>query len=344
MPNSLPNAELANMPGLRSAMFDVMAASLRSKVATVEACVGKIGQAIICQDVGNSWRASVPKTKIPGSDEDSSIGYKAHRRTDDPEELAAIAKLNDAYKAVVNDICQLASIEQLGSQGIEADDFMIQYARQRAAGGDTVCILSKDFDILQAVQAKPSRIVIMQPMQSGQMRGFVHCDDKSNADSIFALSRLNVTLERFVGTAGKIDPVQVIVDKVFNGDASDDISPIMCRIKNGRRYKLTAKNLNAIRQLCKSEASFYDKETVLAMLSYAHEAVHKQPFESLPLEWQQFYVDKFKENRKLVICNPTELGEHVAAIEQAANEQLVGMQPCFDIPDSRVLSNIQITN
>lgn len=354
IPHDAPLTELASHTAINATIYDVMAQILRSKLGSIETNIAKISRCIICQDIGNSWRTTVPKTLIPGTEQASSIAYKGHRRTDDPEELAAIESLNACYKRSVNAICANSGIEQVQSYGIEADDFMIMLSRQYAEQGDVVIIICKDADILQALYTSESggRVLIMQPMKDGAAQFYVDHQTKADASSssIFDMSKMPMSLANVVNNANVVAPQYLLFDKIMNGDASDDISPIMSRTVNGRTYKLTRKQLDKITAMLSERndvgymtwEQFYDDEAIKAMLALAHQLVHKQEFAKLPAEWQQFYYDKFCENRKMVFCNKQELGDHYNAIWLAASEQLHGLTPTIAFPTYEVLAKLNL--
>jgi DNA polymerase-1 len=85
--------------------------------------------------------------------------YKAHRPPPPPELLPQFALIREATIA-----CNVPAIEQ---PGFEADDLLATYARQAAARGDIVTIVSSDKDLMQLVD---SNISLLDPIKNRPIR------------------------------------------------------------------------------------------------------------------------------------------------------------------------------
>lgn len=347
-----PKAELAKNAKFLAANYDVMATSLRSKLGSIETNIAKIDRCIVCKDVGDSWRTSIDKTVIPGTERASSLAYKGHRRTDDPEELAAIVQLNRIYDKCLEVICQNSGIETLAKPTYEADDFMIVLSKAYADQGDTVIIMAQDADITQAVYTSETggTVLIMQPQHSGGMNVVVdHATyEQANKVDIFNMSDTPIGLASMIKSAQVLAPQYMLLNKILNGDASDDITPVMSRTVNNRTYKLTSKQFDAITaHFAEHNAcgyftidNCYDDNDIRTILTLTHKFVHKSDFDDLPADWQQFYYDKFVENRKMVVVNRTELGDIYDNIINIAVEQLHGLTPTIAFPSWQVLQQL----
>jgi hypothetical protein len=164
------------------------------------------------------------------------------------------------------------------------------------------------------------------------------------------MSEFPTQIANIITNAQIVAPQYVLFDKVMNGDASDDISPIMSRVVNGRTYKLTRKQLDEIsgsfanRNSCGffTEENLYNKDDIMHMLAMAHMRVHKVEFSELTEEWQKFYYDKFVENRQMVCINQRELGGIYDTVLQSALEQLHGLKPVIAFPTWQVLQTFSI--
>jgi hypothetical protein len=349
-----PKSELAKNAKFLAANYDVMATSLRSKLGAIETNFAKIDRCIVCKDVGDSWRTKVEKTLIPGTEQASSIDYKGHRRTDDPDELAAIVQLNRIYDKCLNVICDNSGIECVYKPTYEADDFMIVLSKAYADQGDTVLIMAQDADITQAVYTSASggHVIVMQPQHDNTMRMVVDhaTHDSTSKVSIFSMSEWPIGLASAINNAQVLAPQYMLFMKILNGDASDDISPVMSRVHNGRTYKLTTKQFDAITAYFAEHnpegyfkiENLYDDNDIHTILCMVHQAVHKQNFEDLPADWQKFYYDKFVENRKMVVVNKAELGPIYNDVLKTAVSQLHGITPTIAFPSWQVLQQLGV--
>lgn len=350
-----PLSVLAEHPKAQQTIYDVLATSLRSKLGTFERNVARIDRCIICLDIGDSWRVNVDKTVIPDTEQASSIAYKGHRRSEDPDELAAIVKLNRLYDTCLKFICNNSGIELIGKKSLESDDFMIVLGQQYAKQGDAVFILSKDADITQAVcyYDNGGCVIIMQPTKEGNMHFVVdHATFNSVKDvSIFGMAKWPIGVANVISNAQVLAPQYMLLHKIMNGDASDDISPVMVRVSpGGRTFKLREADMQAIFDefVRKNPEGYfkiencYENEDILTILSIAHQRMFKTSFNELPDKWRKFYVDKFIENRKMVVVNKEELGEHYHEVFAAASEQLHGTTPTIAFPTWDILQQLNL--
>jgi hypothetical protein len=352
IPNDAPTEMLANHPSAMATIYDVLATSMRYKLGGIETNYGKIDRCVVCLDIGDSWRCNIPKTPIPDTNAPSSIAYKGHRRTDDPVELEAITKLNGVYKQCINYICRNSGIEQVGSYAIESDDFMVTLSKIYADQGDYVFIMSTDADITQAVYTSDAEgfVAVMQPKENSTMQLVVDVatKDLSRSKDIFHMTQMPLGLANALNAAVVVDPSVVVLNKILNGDGSDDISPVMVREVNGRHYKLNTKQFIAVLETLNSpEHKFttddlYLPETIRKILSMQHQFVHKAHFDTLPEKWQNFYIAKFIENRQMVLINKAELGEHYNEVINAAMQQLHGTTPVIAFPTWDILQKLDM--
>ena len=348
-----PLAELANNANAQAVIYDVLAASLRSKLSSIEHNFGKIDRCIVCLDVGDSWRTKVTKTVRPDTGEESSIAYKGHRRTDDPEELAAIVQLNKYYMTAIKFLTDNSSIELVGHNGIESDDYMVILGQTYAKQGNQVIVMSKDADITQAVVSYDNGgfVAIMQPQQHGGMTMVVDhgLRNKSTATDIFNMGQpMQPAMQQAIQTANIVAPQYLLLEKILNGDASDDISPVMLRVSNGRNYKLTAKNLATIFDAIAATNAegyvkyedLYDNDKIRLILEHMHRLLFKHELGDIDMSWQTFYYNKFVENRKMVCINKAELGKLYDTVLTTAVEQLRGITPTIAFPTWQVLQQL----
>jgi hypothetical protein len=208
--NDEPLTKLANHPGAMGAIYDTLATSLRSKLGHFEEHIATIDRCIVCLDIGDSWRTSIKKTLIPGTEQASSIDYKGHRRTTDAEELEAIVKLNGIYKKCIEFLCTNSGIELVGAHGIESDDFMVILSQQYAKQGNLVFVMSKDADITQAVCSTEAKgaTIIMQPCHNGEMHFVVDHEtyNRSACTSIFSMSEFPTQIANIITNAQIVAP------------------------------------------------------------------------------------------------------------------------------------------
>lgn len=353
----IPNAEdrqgniaLSNDSRAASTIYDVLAMTLRSKLKDIAAMFQQPAHVIICKDEGNSWRAGIPRTVLPGGEQASGVAYKAGRHEDDPANLAAMYKLNRMYEDAVDMVCRYSGFDVASSKSVEADDFMVVLSNYYANHGYNVVIVSEDADIMQAVHKFEGggHILIYRPRHADEP---LVCSPASlehlKQPTIFDNDLFDTALSKYTQKCKVVAPQYLLLNKIMLGDASDAISPVMQRCSGNRHYNLRSKDLDAIALACaaKHDMPYMPKESLwtdyMLILQMAHQALFKQSFDDLPQDWQTFYVNKYIENVQMV-CIDEHVMPSLWADLQAYGAQLTLHTINLEIPTTNILNRIGI--
>jgi hypothetical protein len=325
--------QLAKHPKVFETIYDAIGKMLSTKLRIATSVLGHVDSLQICLDDGTSWRASLSLPKTPGNG-DSGIVYKSHRHdVEDKELMNARWRLNQWYLEAVNTIAELNSFIVHGIQGVEADDIMTIKGKQLADQGDYVVTMSHDYDNTQSVYSNVFNGGCVINCYIGQYgnpdKWFI---DHPTQERLGSLSIFGNDFLKTLGpmganltTANVLAKQYMLFEKIMRGDVSDGISPLMIRVtqdKNGknREYALAPAAIPKIIEGIGGRKGrhfltyddLYDDAQIELFINDVHESVHKHILDvndEVQKEWFQFYIDKYKFNRKLICCNLVELGD-----------------------------------
>jgi len=332
--------------------YDVMVQTIRGRMRTLEQTLQAPMHILICLDKGNSWRANIPRTVIPGGEQASGLAYKAGRHSEDPASLAATYKLNRQYEDALEQIAAYSGIQLVSAPNIEADDFMVVMSNYYANHNYNVCIVSEDADITQAVHKfkDGGHVVVFRPRHDDQpfVLSPASTESLNQQRSIFDQPDTFEDALRRITNPKIVASQYLLFWKVLKGDASDAITPVMVRQSaGGRNMGLRQKDFDAITAMLAEkhqlpymprEALWEDIDDILAL---EHKLVHKQDFAELTKEWQDFYKAKYIENLQMVCIDEPIMPDLWKSIQNyAANLQLHTVN--YNIPTSDVLNRLGV--
>lgn len=344
--------ELVKKPALYRTMFDIFTSTLKTRLNSIQKVFGRIDECIICVDKGVSWRMNIPKTIIPGTENIESSGeYKGHRHLSDPAIIQANFEYNREYEKVLENVCKISNIETVAEKNIEADDFMVNLGVYLSRENNVI-ILTDDYDITQAVRVKDNGFCFVLQWKHGKPNLVVphRALEEAKFDDIFKAPRWQLQICQAIQNAEIIAPQYLILEKIVNGDSSDDITPVMVREKNGRRYKCNRKGFDAIHQYFAEHnvegyvtmTNLYVEEDIEAILEIVHQNLFKTSYHDLPQDWQDFYKQKFRENRAMVAINEEELGTERYHLCVDKYQTCGHLQPIIDLPTYDILQRMQL--
>lgn len=197
--------------------------SIRQMVNTFEftECI------LVCD--GGSWRKKLPKPNYL-----SEEVYKSNRVHTDEFDWSKLYKVYDKWQDQMSKY-----IPTYKEYGIEGDDWCWFWSTKLNETGNNCMIWSTDKDLTQLVRSTKDSFTVCYNGKNIIVDGTYKYDEMdfffSSAEDTFNIynSLFGVAEEK------RINPYEVVVDKILHGDVSDNILPILVRRKNDRNYKIS---------------------------------------------------------------------------------------------------------
>lgn len=205
-----------------------------------------IDNIIFCSD-GGSWRNNLD---IPSCLHHDILGkqveYKGQREKDESVDWDAIFNMFYDFQLQLRangiNVCQ--------EKGIEGDDWIWHWSTLLNSEGTNCIIWSCDKDLTQLVNIdKDECFTVWWNKKSG-----VYCSDYNDEDIEFLFNikfSQNDNMFKHIcekaSNVTKINPKNIVIDKIFKGDGSDNIFPLAERnSKNnsGKKFKINTKDID----------------------------------------------------------------------------------------------------
>ena len=244
---------------------------------------------------GGSWRNSI---EIPDylykekTSEDQSVEYKGNRvkSSDINWDL-----LFESYGDFITTL-QSCGITACQEQGVEGDDWCYHWSTYLNSQGTNCIIWTKDNDLKQLVNIDSNKCFTVWWNSSNGL--FVKDFPEEEFNFLFN-TEFNInedilnTLIHKSGEVHKINPSEIIVDKIIRGDAGDNIYPIILRkakTNSARSFKVASKDIDYS----------LDYKDTNAVNNYIHNLVNSKNYAGRINKTEQEIISHFKYNRKLV--------------------------------------------
>ena len=244
---------------------------------------------------GGSWRNSVD---IPNylydekTSEDQSVEYKGNRirSTDINWDL-----LFESYGEFISTL-QSCGITSCQEQGIEGDDWCYHWSTYLNSQGTNCIIWTKDNDLKQLVNIDSNKCFTVWWNNTNGL--FVKDFPEEEFNFLFN-TEFNVnedllnTLIHKSGEVNKINPSEIVVDKIIRGDAGDNIYPIILRkakTNSNRLFKVATKDIDY-------SLNYKDEK---AVYKYIHNLINSKNYVDRINKSEKDILDHFQYNRKLV--------------------------------------------
>lgn len=253
-----------------------------------------------------SWRTKLP---IPGFMKHDELGteveYKGTRIKGDDINWKLLFASYDNYISLLSQ----SGITVSKEEDVEGDDWCYWWSTYLNSIGTNCMIWSKDNDLKQLVRMNDDGVftvwwnkdngIYCQEVDTDNMSILFNINYDSN-DKIF-----NDMCYHSV-SVNKINPSQIIVDKILKGDVSDNIQPVLVRStsQGTRNYKISSKDID------------YD-------MNIQNDSVVKTFFEGL-LKNKRYIgkvnksldeiMEHFEYNKRLVLLDKTSYPEDIKAI------------------------------
>ena len=244
---------------------------------------------------GGSWRNSVD---IPDylydekTSEDQSVEYKGNRirSTDINWDL-----LFESYGEFITTL-QSCGITACQEQGVEGDDWCYHWSTYLNSQGTNCIIWTKDNDLKQLVNIDSNKCFTVWWNNTNGL--FVKDFPEEEFNFLFN-TEFNInedllnTLIHKSGEVNKINPSEIVVDKIIRGDAGDNIYPIILRkakTNSNRLFKVATKDIDY-------SLNYKDEK---AVYKYIHNLINSKNYVDRINKSEKDILDHFQYNRKLV--------------------------------------------
>ena len=276
-----------------------------------------IDNIIFCSD-GGSWRntISIPDFIKKEHADDVSTEYKGNRVKSDEFEWDVFFEGYNEYISKLRNI----GITVCHAHGIEGDDWISYWSNELFNDNTSVIIWSTDNDLKQLLKYDKDNGTFVCTYDT--KKGFSFCEDvnaiisrlNENADDALKFlfnsyyeSNSNIITSLITKSkkdANFVSPSHIVIEKIFNGDAGDNVYPILQKETNGRKFKIRKTDLN-------ESLDIYDEA---AVESYLSNLMNNKFFKGTIKKTFDDVIKHFKLNRKLVVLNKVERPQNIQEI------------------------------
>lgn len=202
-----------------------------------------IDNIIFCAD-GGSWRN---KIEIPIFLQNEDIEYKGTRVRSEDVNWDLLFSTYDDFVSLLN----TSGITSCRENGIEGDDWCYHWSNLLNSEGTNCIIWSKDKDLTQLVKIDKNKcFTVWWNKDSGLITSNTN---EEEMDFLFNHEyNINETLFNTLcsksSSVTKINPNEIIIDKILKGDASDNIIPIALRNsknkESDKKFRISSKDID----------------------------------------------------------------------------------------------------
>ena len=244
---------------------------------------------------GGSWRNSI---EIPDylykekTSEDQSVEYKGNRvkSSDINWDL-----LFESYGDFITTL-QSCGITACQEQGVEGDDWCYHWSTYLNSQGTNCIIWTKDNDLKQLVNIDSNKCFTAWWNSSNGL--FVKDFPEEEFNFLFN-TEFNINediLNNLIHKSGeftKINPSEIVIDKIIRGDAGDNIYPIILRkakTNSKRSFKVATKDIDYS----------LDYKDDNAVNNFIHNLINSKNYAGRINKSEEDIIEHFKYNRILV--------------------------------------------
>lgn len=262
----------------------LMSESIRLMLRTIP----KIDNIIMVAD-GGSWRCELD---IPKFLENEGISYKGNR---EPEEGINWDIVFGAYGDFI-DLMSTNNIATYREYGVEGDDWCWYLSRKLNENGTNCIIWSMDKDLTQLVHTDKNTGIFTICWNKLYMT--MEDIDKNDMDFLFNYD-VNVnegildSIIRKAKNVHKINPMDIVIDKIIRGDAGDNVIPIILKQSKSnpnKFFRVSQKDLDMTLDITDENA--IDNYLLKLLSSRSYKDKVTKPYEDI--------MNHFKYNRSLV--------------------------------------------
>lgn len=281
---------------------------------------------------GGSWRN---KIEVPSFLAADNIEYKGNREKSPDINWELIFSEFESFVAVLSQTGITCSRHQY----IEGDDWCWFWSTKLNNENTNCIIWTKDKDLTQLVRTNEDGCftvwwnkdsgLVMNDRQEEDMNFLFNHKFNQNED---VLNRLYQGCKKIT----KINPNEIVVDKVIRGDLGDNIIPIIFRnskTTQDKKFRVSVKDLD----------SKLDIHSDNAIYEYIHNLLNSKNYIDRVDKSEEDIIEHFKYNVKLVELSEKNYPEHIMEIFNSVEENNVSSD--ISIAENLILANTnKITN
>lgn len=202
-----------------------------------------IDNIIFCAD-GGSWRN---KVEIPSFLQNEDIEYKGTRVRSEDVNWDLLFSTYDDFVSLLN----TSGITSCRENGIEGDDWCYHWSKLLNSEGTNCIIWTKDKDLTQLVKIDKNKCFTVWWNKDS---GLITCNTNEEEMDFLFNHEYNVnetifnTLCNKSSSVTKINPKEIVIDKILKGDSSDNIIPVALRNSKNKdsdkKFRISGKDID----------------------------------------------------------------------------------------------------
>lgn len=275
---------------------------------------------------GGSWRN---KIEVPEFLKKDHITYKGNREKDKDLDWDKIFAGYDEFVNILKETGVTVSREY----GVEGDDWTGYWSRKLNSKGENCIIWSKDRDLTQLVKIDPKTKVFTACYNKDYLTiESIDHTEENDMDFFFTSYNSNENqklLETLCMKAKKvveIHPMDVVIEKVIQGDISDNIIPVVYKKSNtsDKLFRVAKKELNLSLDITKRD----DVNT------YFEELLNKKAWKDKATAGIDEIVEHFFYNERLVWLDPSQYPDDI--LEKMSKYDCVVLNKDFTLAEQKI--------
>lgn len=202
-----------------------------------------IDNIIFCAD-GGSWRN---KVEIPIFLQNEDIEYKGTRVRSEDVNWDLLFESYDKFVSLLNS-CGITSCRE---NGVEGDDWCYHWSNVLNSEGTNCIIWTKDKDLTQLVKMDKNKCFTVWWNKDSGLITFDNDEEEMDFLFNFEYNNNEILYNNICSKSSsvtKINPKNILLDKILKGDLSDNIIPIALRSSknkdSGKRFRISSKDIN----------------------------------------------------------------------------------------------------
>lgn len=260
----------------------------------------QIDNVIFCSD-GGSWRNNIPIPSYLHTEDGKPIEYKGTRTKSPDINWTAIFSAYDEFIQILSDNGITVSKEK----EVEGDDWIWWWSTYLNSQGTNCIIWSKDNDLKQLANMSSCKCFTVIWDKDNGLYAKDLPDDSFDFMVNYEFTQNETLLSDICDHSvkvTKIDPSQIVLDKILKGDISDNIQPTILRVsKTDRKFKVSAKDI----------PYGIDVNNDQAVSEYIHNLLSSKKYNGKTCNTVDETIDHFKYNRKLVELSQCNYPKHI---------------------------------
>jgi len=248
-----------------------------------------IDNVIFCAD-GGSWRN---KVEIPIFLQNEDIEYKGTRVRSEDVNWDLLFESYDKFVSLLSS-CGITSCRE---NGVEGDDWCYHWSNVLNSEGTNCIIWTKDKDLTQLVKMDKNKCFTVWWNKDSGLITFDNDEEEMDFLFNFEYNNNEILYNNICSKSSsvtKINPKNILLDKILKGDLSDNIIPIALRNsknkESGKKFRISSKDIDYNLNI-DDESEVYDYfNTLLSSKNYANRV--EQSLDEI--------IEHFNYNKKLI--------------------------------------------